>query len=93
MDSSAVSAPEAVARPTGWDDFSAAYVAKFDRMVGQLCRMGLDRERATDVVQDAFAARWEKRHQLRDRSRLSGRVLISAIHRAYSLARRDSRLV
>jgi len=75
------------------DDFAAVYIAKFDRIVGQLCRMGVDRLRAVDAVQDAFLRCWQRRDQLRDKICLSGWVLISAINRAYSLARRDRWLV
>src|SRR5260370_35050249 len=62
-------------------DFAAIYAARFDRMVGQLCRMGFDRDRALDLVQEAFLTCWERRNQLRAKLRLSGWIIASALHR------------
>jgi RNA polymerase sigma factor (sigma-70 family) len=71
------------------DEFAATYAAKFDHMVGQLCRKGANRDQAVDSVQNAFATCWERRSQLREKACLSGWVLVSAIHRGHSSRMRD----
>ena len=75
------------------EEYGSAYTANFDRMIGQLCRMGADRNEAADLVQDAWATGWQRRHQLQDRARVTGWIWVSVIRRFYSSEKRDHRLV
>jgi RNA polymerase sigma-70 factor (ECF subfamily) len=75
------------------EDFAALHTAKFNHMVGQLCRRGHNREDALDLVQDSFLNAWRKRDQLRDKACLSGWVMVAAFRRGHGHAKRHRRII
>jgi DNA-directed RNA polymerase specialized sigma24 family protein len=74
------------------EEYGLAYDIGFGRTVGFLLSRGLSRDDATEKAQEAWARGWERRHQIRDRSKTAIWINTIALNIHRSHARRPAPL-